>query len=178
MHLVLLGYRASGKTTTGRALAHSLGLPFVDLDQRLASKLAMTIADAFTRYGEPWFRAAECVELEQALNEAWSVIALGGGTPCSPAAGELLRRARTAGRARTFYLRARPATLRARLSAADNAHRPTLTGAAHPADEVDEVLARRAPLYAACADHTLDVDDLSPEAAAANLITLIGRPKS
>jgi len=172
-HIVIIGYRASGKTSTGRILARSLTIPFVDLDERLAAKLGVTIAQAFTRFGEPWFRAAECVELEGALAEPVSVIALGGGTPCSPAGAAMLARARADGRAKVVYLRASPGTLRTRLLAADNAHRPALTGAAHPADEVDEVLSRRQKLYQDAADAVIDVDQLTPAQAAGAIGELV-----
>jgi shikimate kinase len=173
MHIVLIGYRASGKTTTGRALAGALAMPCVDLDERLAEAMGMSIAEAFSRFGEPWFRAAECIELEKALAQRPGVIALGGGTPCSPASGALLTKARAEGRAKVVYLRATAATLRSRLLTADNAHRPALTGAGHPADEVDDVLRRRAPLYEAAADTAVDVDDLTLEQTVDALIKLV-----
>lgn len=174
MHIALIGYRASGKTTTGRELARSLSMPFVDLDERLAASAGMPIGDIFSRLGESWFRASECVELERVLEEPASVIALGGGTPCGAAAAAVLAKARGAGRVRVVYLRATPATLRARLLAADNAHRPSLTGGgAHPADEVDEMLERRAPLYEGAADAVIDVDALTPTQAAQSVVRLI-----
>ncbi len=176
MHIVLLGYRASGKTTTGRALARALAMPFVDLDERLAAGLKMSIAEAFKRYGESWFRAAEAVELQRVLAEPWAVIALGGGTPCAAASAELLRTARAAGRVKTVYLRATAATLESRLRDADNAHRPALTGAGHPADEVGTVLPRRAPLYESAADAVIDVDSLTPERAAQKLGGMLKPP--
>jgi shikimate kinase len=174
MHIVLLGYRTSGKTTTGRALATLLGCGFVDLDERLVAKFAMPIGQVFRLFGEPWFRAAECMELERALDEPAGVLALGGGTVCEPAAAERLTAARANGTAKAVYLRARVDTLQARLCGADLANRPALTGAEHPANEVPSVLEHREPLYRAASDVILDVDDVTAQQAAAEIVRVLG----
>ena len=42
--LFLVGARASGKTTIGKALARSLGLPFADTDQHLLHRAGRSTA--------------------------------------------------------------------------------------------------------------------------------------
>ena len=65
--------------------------------------------------------------------------------------------------------------MRARLSAADNAHRPSLTG--RPMlDEIEHVLAARDDLYRSLAHHTINVDLLSPDAALAAITTAASSP--
>ena len=154
----LLGLRASGKTTLGRALAERLGRRFVDLDDRTLGLLGDdTIAEAFRRAGEPAFRAAEVDALSRALDEDGVVLALGGGTPTAPGAEAMLRDAQARGRAALVYLRCDPDVLRSRLRAAGGAgvNRPSLTGG-DPLDEIERVHAARDPLYRALADVVLE----------------------
>ncbi len=150
-HLVLLGLRASGKSTIGAQVAARLGVPFVDLDVRTAARLhGATVKEAFVSAGEPAFRAAEAAELLRALDEPPQVIALGGGTPTAPGAAASLRQAQSDGRAFLVFLDPPLSVLADRLGL-DAGDRPSLTGAGVVA-EIEEVARTRRPLYAALAD--------------------------
>jgi len=150
-HLVLMGLRASGKSTLGAAAAQALGARFVDLDDRTREILgAATVRDAFRDAGEGRFRAAEANALAAALGEAPQVIALGGGTPTAPGARELLEAARGAGRVYVVFLDL-PLPLLAERLAAHEGDRPSLTGRGVVA-ELEVVAAARRPLYAALTD--------------------------
>lgn len=167
--VVLMGLRASGKTTLGRALAERLGRRFIDLDDRTLALLGDgTIADAFRRAGEPAFRAAEVEALGSALAEEGIVLALGGGTPTAPGAEAMLREAQAQGRAALVYLRCEPETLRARLRASGGAgaNRPSLTGD-DPLDEIERVHAARDPVYRALADVVLEGEQTAASITAA-----------
>lgn len=168
IHLVLIGLRGSGKSTVGRALAERLGCGFVDLDSLTPAELGeRDVASAFANRGEAKFREAEAACLARVLREetgheepwkiAGQVVALGGGTLTAPGAAELLSTARAQERAMIVYLRGSAATLRARLSQAENAHRPSLTGKGM-LEEIDELLARRDPLYRRLADVVIELD--------------------
>lgn len=150
-HLVLIGLRASGKSTVGRRLASELGIRFVDLDDRTAALLgAASVGEAFRAAGEPRFREAESIALRTVLREAPQVIALGGGTPTAPGAAAMLSEARDAKRAVVVFLDPALDALAARL-ALDAGDRPSLTGLGVVA-EIEEVASSRRPLYAALAD--------------------------
>jgi shikimate kinase len=150
-HLVLIGLRASGKSTTGRLLAQELGVPFVDLDDRTATLLgAETVGEAFRSAGEQRFREAESQALRAALDEPPQVIALGGGTPTAPGAAAMISAARDSSAAAVVFLDPGLETLAARLER-DEGDRPSLTGLGVVA-EIEAVAARRRPLYAALAD--------------------------
>jgi shikimate kinase len=72
----------SGKTTLGSHLAHTLALPFVDLDAMIEEESGLAVRDWFAVRGEPAFRAAERSALQRAcaqLDATGGVIALGGG---------------------------------------------------------------------------------------------------
>ena len=69
MSVVLIGYRGSGKTTTGRKLADRLWQPFVDTDDLVVQKAGKSIREIFEHYG-PGAEAAGCALLT-ALGYDW-----------------------------------------------------------------------------------------------------------
>jgi shikimate kinase len=169
-HLVLLGLRASGKSTLGARLARDLGLPFVDLDDRTAALLgARSAGEAFVAAGEPAFRDAEAAALARVLADDAVVLALGGGTPTAPGAADALRNARARGRAFLVFLDP-PIEAMSRRLTKDAGNRPTLTGRG-VIEEIEEIAARRRPLYAALADRVVggdaSVEDAKSEVLAA-----------
>ncbi len=70
-----------GKTTIGKKLARSLGLPFIDTDAQIVS-VHGAIPQIFETQGESAFRALETNALFQALQHD-SVVATGGGVVLS-----------------------------------------------------------------------------------------------
>ncbi len=164
MNILLIGLRASGKTTVGRRLAGLLRLPFVDLDERVLSSFDHpTAAAVWAAHGESAWREAERRALKEALAATGQVIALGGGTPMIAAARTMIERARPRGEAFVVYLRC-PAEELARRLAREPGDRPSLTGAP-PDEEVAEVLASRDPVYRALADLEVDAAGSSPREA-------------
>ena len=93
MHLSLIGFMGSGKSTVGQAMATRLGRPFLDIDAEVERMLGMPIPQVFAELGESAFREAEQDALSDALrpNEP-IVLATGGGTPCAEGAMEWMRR--------------------------------------------------------------------------------------
>jgi shikimate kinase len=78
----LIGFMGSGKTTTGKKLAHKLGLAFCDLDEELCRKFAVpSISILIGQHGFETFREAETETLKN-LNLKNALISTGGGTPC------------------------------------------------------------------------------------------------
>src|SRR6187455_965885 len=88
---------ATGKTSVGRLVAASEGRRFVDLDDVIAQRAGVPVAELVAR-DEPGFRAAEQAALHATMLEAASdpavVIATGGG---AAAFGDNLARMRDAG---------------------------------------------------------------------------------
>ncbi|MHC4918783.1 MAG: shikimate kinase [Planctomycetota bacterium] len=83
--VVLVGPRAAGKTTVGRALADRLGWGFRDTDDLLAAAVGQPAEDYLQNAGEAAFRTIE----EQVVGAALlstdpEVLALGGGAVLSP----------------------------------------------------------------------------------------------
>lgn len=82
MLIYILGMPASGKTTFGRGLAHALGYRFLDLDEEIVRREKMPVAEIFQRKGEEYFRRKETEALRRTGQLAYTVVAVGGGTPC------------------------------------------------------------------------------------------------
>lgn len=78
-NLVLIGMRASGKTSCGRALAEQRGCPFLDLDEELARVAGRSADSVLAEDGEPAFRDLEARVLKSAADRRGHVIATGGG---------------------------------------------------------------------------------------------------
>lgn len=151
-NIVLVGYRGCGKTRVGRELAARLGWTFVDTDERIAAAAGCTIRAIFEQEGEAGFRRREAAVLAEVARGRRQVISAGGGAVLAAASREALRAAGVC-----VWLTAPPEELWRRVQAdpASAAARPPLT--AHGGlDEVRHLLAQRAPLYAALADHVIE----------------------
>lgn len=142
--IALVGLRGAGKSTVGRALALSLEVPFIELDQRVEQIAGMTLAEIFHLHGEDHFHRLEREALEQVLSEGERmVIATGGSIVASPETFDRLRET-----CRTVWLKAEPHDHFQRvLEQGDRrpmANRPRAMG------ELVSILATRAPRYARC----------------------------
>ncbi len=83
MHIYLIGYMGSGKSTLGKKLAKKLDLPFIDMDQRIEKKIDSSISAFFKLQGEEVFRQIEReVLLELIEMNTTCIVSTGGGTPC------------------------------------------------------------------------------------------------
>ena len=165
-NLILMGLRGSGKTTIGGLLAKRLRRSYVDLDDKTVVLLGgKSVAEAFRRAGEPAFRTAEVAALQTELGKTRQILALGGGTPAAPGAAALLRAKQDSGDALIVFLTASTEVLRERLAKTDTASRPSLTGKG-TLEEIDQVRARREPMYQSLASLVVDSSNLSAEQAA------------
>jgi shikimate kinase len=82
--LYLVGFMAAGKTTVARLLGARLGWRAEDVDELIEARERMTVAEIFSRHGEPYFRAAERDILRLLLPLRHTVVATGGGTFMDP----------------------------------------------------------------------------------------------
>lgn len=78
--IALVGMMGAGKSTVGQALAHRLGLSFVDLDHRIEVRAGMSIPAIFEAHGPTVFREQEHAALGEVLAQTPpGVVATGGG---------------------------------------------------------------------------------------------------
>ena len=84
--VVLVGLMGVGKSSIGRKLAALLHMPFVDADDEIESAAQLSIAEIFSQFGEPYFRAGERRVIARLIDEpgAKRVIATGGGAFVNP----------------------------------------------------------------------------------------------
>lgn len=172
--IFLVGGRGAGKTTVGRALARALGCAFTDMDHFLCERAGRSVADLVAAEGWGGFRARERAALREAVAEArtgaGAVIATGGGVVLDAGNRDFLRENGV-----VVWLSLPPEAAAARLAQSPlAAQRPSLTGKSL-LEEVREVMEERAPLYAACAHHTVD-GAAPPEAVCAAILRHMPAP--
>lgn len=80
--IFLIGYMGAGKSTMGKALAKTMDLTFIDLDDFIVNRQHKTVSEIFEEVGEDGFRQIERKALIEVAAYENVVISLGGGTPC------------------------------------------------------------------------------------------------
>ena len=78
-NLFLIGYRCTGKSSVGQALATKLGWPFIDTDSLLVSESGLSIKEVVDTCGWQAFRRLEHTALQQVCAMDRQVVATGGG---------------------------------------------------------------------------------------------------
>ena len=78
-NIFITGFSGTGKTTTARALARSLGWRFVDTDDEIVKQAGKSIEEIFSQDGEQAFRDLERTALAGVAAGARQVVATGGG---------------------------------------------------------------------------------------------------
>ena len=168
-NLVLIGYRATGKSAVGALLARELARPFVDLDQVLEEEAGQSITALVAAAGWAEFRRREKELVARYGRAGGQVLATGGGAVLDPENVEILRKNGV-----VVWLTADPDTIRERLSRdrGEVSQRPSLTNS-NTVDEVAEVLKSRQPLYAAASHVIVDTAGQSIEQVAAQVLAAI-----
>jgi len=139
--IALIGLRGAGKSTLGRALAQSLGVPFVELNSEVERETGLPASEVFDLYGRAGYRRIERRCLERLIDQhERAVLSLGGGAVSDDETFDLLLR-----RCRTVWLKASPEEHMARVLAQGDL-RP-MVGHADAMDDLKRILAVRDPLY-------------------------------
>ncbi|QUC02307.1 shikimate kinase [Atopobium sp. oral taxon 416] len=89
-NLILIGMPGSGKTSTGKHLAHLLHRPFLDMDQAFTMEFGISPATFIETKGEASFRELETSLLAKSASRPGMVISCGGGVVTRPENYELL----------------------------------------------------------------------------------------
>ena len=143
----------AGKSSVARELARRDGRRWVDTDRLVAERSGLPITEIFARHGEEGFRRMESDALRSLGGSRRLVVATGGGIVTRPENVPLLRAL-----GGVIFLTASEDVLFERVSR--TSHRPLLH-TADPRATFAELLARRVPLYTACAHLTLDSSTLT-----------------
>lgn len=177
-NIYLIGYRATGKTSTGKALAEKAGIPFIDADEELVRIEGRTVAEMVADKGWDYFRDRESDVLNliagksKILPVGWAlptnsncgpspsfVVATGGGVILRPENIKVMYETGI-----VIWLKAGIETIASRMSGDGmTAHqRPSLSGRG-VIDEIRDVLEQRLPLYDKAAMMAIDTDGKNPE---------------
>lgn len=162
MKIILIGYRASGKSTVGSLLSRKLGMPFVDIDSLIEKEAGLSIAEMVALKGWQEFRRRETQALASLQKKPVCVLATGGGAVLTDENRKLLKKLGV-----VIYLKADLPDIveRLRCDAKNTQSRPPLTDG-DLIEETRSVLLQRAPLYQSVADYTVDTRNKNAEQAA------------
>ncbi|MCU0631727.1 MAG: shikimate dehydrogenase [Methanolinea sp.] len=163
MNVVLIGFRGTGKTESGRLLARLLEVPFHDTDALVEEEAGAAVHEIFEQEGEEGFRAREKRAIAR-LPPGPGVYATGGGAVLDPENVENLRRGRT-----IVLLRADETTIEKRIQ---HSTRPPLTRMGLRA-EIHALLEARKDAYLAAADYCMDTSARSANEVAMGLKRLL-----
>jgi shikimate kinase len=172
MNIYLIGYRCSGKTTLGRALARRLEWEFVDMDDRLVAEAGQSITRMVAEKGWPYFRDLERALLERLATQNEMVVGTGGGIILEPANVATMR-----ARGKVVWLQCRSDTV-LRLIQRDprsEQMRPALTDKGLR-EEIESTLQEREPLYRAAAHATIATDNFNVELLCTRIIQKLDHP--
>jgi shikimate kinase len=171
MKIVLIGSRASGKSTIGRALAARLGGPYFDVDDGIEEREGDHLAGIYTSKGASYFRRVEADVAREVMQHDQCVVTFGAGTIMTPANRDLIDE-------NTFvvYLRVPIEVLWDRIQAdPDSAtRRPPLRSGGRA--EVEEILTVRGPVYEEVADLVVDGTG-SPDELVIEIANAVARKK-
>jgi shikimate kinase len=170
MVITLIGYRGTGKSTVARALGERLGWTSVDADDEIECLAKMSIQQIFAERGESAFRGLERITMARLLSgHDRLIIAAGGGAILNQQTRSDIKAAGP-----VVWLRASTETILARMrsDATTTERRPNLTpaGGRH---EVEELLARREPLYREAASVIVDTEGRTVEAIVEEIVATL-----
>lgn len=154
MNLYLTGYRCTGKTTVGKALAERLGWPLVDTDQIIIDAIGCSITELVDKNGWTHFRKQERITLEAVASNDHLVVSTGGGIILDARNIDTMKKT-----GMVVWLTASEQTIQTRMLADDatSGNRPSLTRQGL-IEEIGSVLSERQPLYEKAADLTIATD--------------------
>lgn len=168
MNLVLIGYRAAGKTTVGRRLSAYLRRGFVDSDDMVEKHQGTTIGDIVRCHGWDYFRAIEREVISEVSNHDDLIISAGGGVVIDPENVKVLKR-----NGLIVWLKADVEVLLERMvrDIRSAIERPSLTGRG-TLKEFHEVLVQRGPLYERASEVQVDTSLLDVDGVVSQILSI------
>ena len=152
MHIILIGYRGTGKSAVGRRLAEKLKMPFYDTDELVERGAGRSIRDMVAEKGWAYFRKREGKIIRKLALLQRGVVATGGGAVLDQGNCDILKK-----HGLLIWLRADVVTMveRVRDDATSKERRPSLLHNDAPR-ETEDVLKQRLPVYRKLADFSID----------------------
>jgi shikimate kinase len=163
MNIVLIGYRGTGKSTVGKAVATRLGRHLVSTDKEIVRRVGSSIPEIVAAHGWEYFRDLESTVCRELAGRDNLVIDTGGGAILRQTNVDVFKR-----NGRVIWLTASVETIAARIGG--DTQRPSLTGTKSHVEEIREVLTERISRYRAAADVTIATDGRSINELATTII--------
>jgi len=168
-NIFLIGPMGAGKTTIGRLLAKSLGVPFFDSDKEIEQRTGVSIPMIFEYEGEAGFRKREAEVLAILTQLDPIILATGGGSVLLAENREHL-----AQRGFVVYLQCAVAKQLERTH--KDVNRPLLN-TDNPRARLEELLHVRDPIYRTLADFVLDTGQYSSRSAVRQILRAFNRTR-
>ena len=152
MKIVLIGYRATGKSTVGRILANKLKITCWDTDTMVEKTMGMPIKEIVAFHGWDFFRLKEKEAIKTLTKKKSAIIATGGGVVLDRENVNLLKQTGV-----IIWLNTPVQDIVDRLNkdAQSKATRPQFT-TGNIAEETVDIMNQRLALYEKAADYTVD----------------------
>jgi len=164
MNIYLVGFMGTGKTSVGKELAKKTKRHFVDLDELIEFKVKRSIADIFSKSGEPNFRKIESRALKQVSREKNFVVGCGGGIVLDKNNIKVMKKTGL-----VVCLKASPQIILKRVCGCS--HRPLLN-VADQKERIMHLLKLRSPYYA-LADKSVDTSKLTVKQVVSKITKLL-----
>tara|TARA_B100000809_G_scaffold197411_1_gene197033 strand:+ start:1673 stop:2197 length:525 start_codon:yes stop_codon:yes gene_type:complete len=172
MRIVLIGYRACGKSTVGQLVADQLGWPLLDVDRGIEQQSGMTLKALYEEQGNARYREIEHQVATRMCERDPAVVSFGAGTIMQPANERLARKDSL-----VIYLELPAEELWRRMQADPHSAttRPNLSSGGM--EEVVQMMEQRGPVYQRCADLKLD-GRLAPQQLADQIVGKATSPQT
>ena len=164
-NIFLIGPMGAGKSAVGRYLARTLHLSFVDSDDEIESRTGVDIAFIFEKEGEQGFRKREAAAIDDLSKIDGVVLATGGGAVVDPE-----NRSRLGGRGYVVYLYT---SVDEQVSRTQRGRKRPMLENDDPRGTLEELLAKRDPLYREIADLVVETDGRKVKSVANEIIEQI-----
>lgn len=150
LHIFLIGFMGSGKSSVAEMLSKRLNRERMEMDERIVQQQNMAITDIFAKYGEEHFRSLETKLLEELQQQDAAVISCGGGVPMRQENVDIMKKS-----GKVVLLTATPQTIYERVK--DSTERPILNQNMS-VEFIEELMEKRREKYQAAADLTIETD--------------------
>ncbi|MDP2560994.1 shikimate kinase AroK [Psychrobium sp. 1_MG-2023] len=165
-NIYIVGPMGAGKSTIGRQIAQQLHLEFFDSDSEIERRTGAEIAWVFDVEGEDGFRVREAAVIEDLTEKQGVVLATGGGSIITKDV-----RNKLSARGFVVYLET---TIEKQLARTQRDKRRPLLQTENPRQVLEDLAAKRNPLYEEIADLTVRTDDQSAKLVAKEIIEKLG----
>jgi shikimate kinase len=159
VHLVLFGFKSSGKSHLGKLVAHKLRWPFIDTDSLLVEEyrkkmgVLLSVSEIYSQLGETDFRLLEAQAVYQIQDFPSTVIAVGGGTFLNRELAHFLAKIGT-----LIYLKADFSVIQERIL---SQKLPSFVDPEDPKGSLLKLYKKRKTLYASIGGKQIQIDGLS-----------------